>query len=46
MNTGAPAIAVTAPTGNSVGAAIVRANASAATTAIAPPKAEVGIKSR
>jgi hypothetical protein len=46
MNTGAPAMAVNAPTGNSVGAAIVRARVSANTIAIAPQMAEAGISNR
>src|SRR5262249_31713024 len=45
-NVGAPAMAVIAPTGNCVGATMVRARVSAMTMAIAPPSAEVGISTR
>ena len=46
MNSGAPATAVKAPTGNSVGAATVRAAVSAATSRMAPVSAEPGSSNR
>jgi len=44
MNSGAPAMAVIAPTGSSEGATMVRASVSAMTMAMAPPSAEAGNK--
>ena len=42
MKSGAPAMAVMAPTGSSAGATMVRARVSAMTTAMAPPNADSG----
>src|SRR5215211_4846954 len=46
MNNGAPISAVMAPTGNSLGAMIVRATVSATITKSAPPSAAAGMLSR
>ena len=46
MNTGAPATAVTAPTGSSAGETTVRANVSESTSMIAPPNAAAGMSAR